>query len=513
MRTKGSRSAAPVQPRAGALANGYPCTRLAIVLIAGAAAVATSPTVYGRIEQTVPAGSCRISGRAMAAAVPLPGVAVLVRTGDAVKAATSTDTDGAYRLNVPPGTYEVTVELMGFDTTMRTLNVPQEAVTQSCVQTIDFPMALAPRAPRTASTTPAPSPSTAAAPQLERGGPPAASGAPAAQRFATLNVQTQAAASAGIEDAPDTAARLLLPPGFSTEGPTQALAVNGNMASLDRGMLNDRLDAIGRGEFDPATGEFSQGFGPGGPGGPGGRGGFGGPGGSGGGGGRGGPGGRDGGPGGFFLGGRGRSQNAYNVQSNYSFGGSALDSAPYQLQPGSYAQQRPYSRQTVGVTVGGPVRIKGLYKGDRRTNFTATYSGTRGGDLFDQYATVPSAAVRAGNFAASPVPLIDPGTGLPFAGNVIPASRLSAASQALLGFIPLPNLDGDTRNFHYVATNNSSSDGVNVRVTHNFTPNAGGRGAGGRGGGAGRGGFGAGGGRFGRGQRQGISVNKSLIHI
>ncbi len=56
------------------------------------------------------------------------------------------------------------------------------------------------------------------------------------------------------------------------------------MTSLDRGMLNDRLDAIGRGEFDPATGEFAQGFGPGG------RGGFGGHGGGAG----GGPGGRGG---------------------------------------------------------------------------------------------------------------------------------------------------------------------------------------------------------------------------
>src|SRR4051812_49255204 len=120
MRTKGSRLAGPVHHRAGAQANSYPCTRLAIVLIAGAAAaVTTSPTVYGRIEQAVPAGSCRISGRAMAAAVPLPGVAVLVRTGDALKAATSTDTDGAYRLNVPPGAYELTAELMGFDTTSR----------------------------------------------------------------------------------------------------------------------------------------------------------------------------------------------------------------------------------------------------------------------------------------------------------------------------------------------------------------------------------------------------------
>src|SRR4051794_37160882 len=133
MQTMAPRPALPVQHRTGAQAHRYPCTRLAIVLISGAAAaLATSPTVYGLIEQTVPAGSCRITGRAMAAAIPLPGVAIVARTGDAVKAATSTETDGAYRLTVPPGSYEVTAELMGFETTARTLNVPQEAVTQSC---------------------------------------------------------------------------------------------------------------------------------------------------------------------------------------------------------------------------------------------------------------------------------------------------------------------------------------------------------------------------------------------
>lgn len=403
---------------------------------------------------------------------------------------------------MPPGAYEVSAELTGFDPIAKPLSVIAGAAA-GCTQTTDFQLALAPRVPRTPPATTAVAPPVAGQlAQQGRGAPPSAAAPTGAQRFATLNVQTQAAATAGIEDVPDNAARLLLPPGFSTEGPTQALAVNGNMASLDRGMLSDRLEAIGRGEFDPSTGEFGQGFGPGGRGGFGGLGGQGGPGGFGGRGGRGGP---DGGPGGFVLGGRGRSQNAYNLQSNYSFGGSALDTAPYQLRPGSDAQQRPYSRQTFGLTVGGPVRIKGLYKGDRRTNFTASYSGSRGGDLFDQYATVPSLAMRAGDFSGTPAQLIDPGTGLPFAGNQIPGSRMNAGSVALLRFIPLPNLDGDSRNFHYVATNGSASDGLSLRVTHNFTPNAGGRGGGG--GGGGRGGFGGAGGRFGRGQQQGTSVN------
>ncbi len=457
------------------------------------------------MQQPSPPGACQVTGRASAGTTPLPGVAVLVRAGGAVKAATSTDTDGTFRLLVPAGSFEVTAELTGFDPVAKPLTIADAAT--PCTQAVDFQLSLAPRVPRASAGSVAAIPGAASAPvQQGRGAPPSAGAAAVAQRFATLNVQTQAAAEAGIEDAPDNAARLLLPPGFSTEGPTQALAVNGSMASLDRGTLNDRLEAIGRGEFNPATGEFGEGFGPGA------RGGFGGPGGQGGpggfGGGRGGPGGGDGGPGGFVLGGRGRSQNAYNLQSNYSFGGSALDSAPYQLTPGSDEQQRPYSRQTFGVTVGGPVRIKGLYKGDRRTNFTASYSATRGGDLFDQYATVPSLAMRNGDFSATTAQPIDPATGLPFAGHQIPAARMNAGSVGLLRFVPLPNLDGDTRNFHYVATNATTSDGISLRVTHNFTPNAGGRGAGGRGGAGGaRGGFGGPGGRFGRGQQQGTSVS------
>jgi hypothetical protein len=480
-------------------------TRLTAIVLSGALACAfAAQPVQGRMQQPPPAGSCQLTGRASAGTTPLPGVAVLVLVGGAVKAATSTDTDGTYRLTVPAGRYELSAELTGFDPVVKPITMGEAAT--PCRQAVDFQLSLAPRVPRAPAGSVAAAPAPANAPlQQGRGAPPAAGAAAGAQRFATLNVQTQAAAAAGIEDAPDNAARLLLPPGFSTEGPTQALAVNGNMASLDRGMLNDRLEAIGRGEFNPATGEFGEGFGPGG------RGGFGGPGGQGGpggfGGGRGGPGGRDGGPGGFVLGGRGRSQNAYNLQSNYSFAGSPLDSAPYQLSPGSDAQQRPYSRQTFGVTVGGPVRIKGLYKGDRRTNFIATYSASRGGDLFDQYATVPSLAMRDGDFSASAAQLIDPATGLPFARNQIPAARMNAGSVGILRFVPLPNLEGDSRNFHYVATNASTSDGLSLRVAHNFTPNAGGRGAGGRGGGGGgRGGFGGPGG-FGRGQQQGTSVN------
>ncbi len=136
------------------------------------------------------------------------------------------------------------------------------------------------------------------------------------------------------------------------------------------------------------------------------------------------------------------------------------------------------------MTVGGPVRLPG-YNGARRTTFTASYNGNRGDQLFDQYATVPTAAMRAGDFSAVPLQLVDPRNGQPLENNQIPASNLSESSQALLRFIPLPNLDGDNRNFRYSTTTDSLTDNVNLRVTHNFTQAAAGRGGpGGRGGGA-----------------------------
>lgn len=422
--------------------------------------------------------ACRISGRAVSGGVSLPGVSVIAFTGDALKAATSTDIDGTYRLVLPAGTYRLSAELTGFESIRLEVTVGGD----TCDQTIDLQLALA-------------KPTAQPAPQAAR---------PAVQRFETLAVQTQAGA-AGAESAPerdaaDAATRMLLPPGFSTEGPTEAVAITGTMASLDRGMMNQRFDAIGRGEFDPVTGEFAQGFGPGGRGAPGdfgGRGGRGGQGGTGEGpGGRGGPGGQ-----GFVIGGRGGRQNLYSGNANYTFGGSALDSSPYQLRADSQNEKRPYTRHNFNVTFGGPVRIPGVYNGTRRTTFNVTYGGNRGSNLFDQYATVPTEQMRAGDFSTTSLRVIDPSTGQPFANNQVPSDRVHPGSALLLAYIPLPNIQDSTRNFHHSTTTGSSADNVNLRINHNFTQAAAGRGGGRGGGGGGGGRIGGPGGRGGRGQQ------------
>jgi hypothetical protein len=457
--------------------------------------------------QTAPVQTCRITGRAVSGGRPLPGVSLLFSAGDAVKAATSTDVDGTFSLTLPPGTtYRLQIEFTGFAATTKEVVLAQVP----CDQKIDIELTLKPPTGSTGPTGPTGSTGSTG------------SGRGAAPRFETLNVQANAATAAVAEvtappDTVETAARLLLPPGFSTEA-TQAVAVNGNMAQIDRGMMNDRMQAIGRGEVDPITGEFRPAgataggalfgdeFGRGGPGGqrlggPG-RGGPGGP------GGRGGP----GGPAGQGrLGGRGVQQSPYTYTANYTFGGSALDSAPYQLRPETAASKRPYYRNNYGGTIGGPVRIPKLYDGTRRTNFQFNYSGNYSGNLFDQYATVPTEAIRNGDFSGAAFAIVDPVTKLPFEGNRIPVERIDPAARVLLGYIPEPNLSGTNRNFHYTTTTNSSSNQVSVRITHNFSaPPAAGRGgpaggAAGRGGAGGRAG-GPGGGRGGRGN-QGTTVN------
>jgi hypothetical protein len=117
--------------------------------------------------------------------------------------------------------------------------------------------------------------------------------------------------------------------------------------------------------------------------------------------------------------------------------------------------------------------------------------------------------MRGGDFSTAGTAIVDPSTGQPFPGNVIPATRIDPAAVSLLRFIPLPNVPGTSRNFHNLNTTQSTADNLSVRVTHNFTPAAaGGRGAGGgRGGGFGGGGQRGAGGRGGRGAAQGTSVN------
>lgn len=475
-------------------------------------------------------------------AMPLPGATIVVRQGARLVHASSADGEGKYILRFTPGqTFHLSAEMMAFTSQDKDL-----ALTAApCDATLDFELKLLPRnvplaAPAPAA--PADSPSTtgqppagqvgttqpvagqagtaAAAPSTAAAKP----GAPAPGRgFTQLGVTADATGTAAIDAGPpsDMTAELakLLPPGFSLAGANaEAVSVSGggDAMSVDRSMLNDRMSAIGRGEFDPTTGQFAAGQGPGGAGGDnpfGQGGGQGGRGGGEGGGGR-------GGGGGFAIGGRGgRGQSPYQGSANYTFGGSALDATTVQPHNGDlqYAAPLPFARNNFGGTIGGPLVIPGLYKDtNRRTNFQVNYTGGHNTSYQDQSLSVPTDAMRNGDFSGSTIQLINPRTGLAFTNNQIPKDQMDASALALLNVIPVANQSGLVDNFRTTATTLTTSNAVSFRLTQNLTPNLPqrGRGAGGAGGGGGRGGGGGGGGGFGRGgpggRGRGLTMNLNV---
>ena len=492
-------------------------TRMTTTALSGAAIAFVMAGVALSAQQTPPAAACTITGTITGLGGPLPGVSITVRRGDTVQTAASTDIDGTFKLALPDASYQLTAELFGFDSTQKDLVVNREA----CVQTVDLALTLT---PRTASATPATGPSTALAAGRgaggrRGGGPPAANEtaeAAAQRRFESLTVtenELTRSLDPSVFESAQADASITTPLGFGSEALADAFAVTGDTARVDQGQLNQRRDALNRGDFqnpdfDPRN--FAGGFAGGFEGGNfQGRGG-GNPNFQGRGGGNPNAQGRGGGRGGNF---QGRGQRVQGT-TTYTFSGSALNSAPRQLRSEVSGVEPRNANHNYNVSAQVPIKIPGLYPNpNNRTSVTFTYSGSTGTNPFDQYATVPTDAMRLGDFSSVSTPLIDPLTGQPFPGNQIPLDRLSPQALALLQYYPAATLAGATRNYHRATTNFSRQNRVQLRLQHSFTGQQaggrGGRGGQGNAGGGGRGGQGnaAGGGRGAANTRTSVNMN------
>jgi hypothetical protein len=463
-------------------------------------------------QQAPPAAPmCAITGTITGAGGPLPGVSITVRRGETVHTAASTGIDGKFKLTLPDASYQLTAELFGFDRTQTDITVNRDL----CAQIVDMTLTLT---PRSASASPSAGPSTplaagrgAGAAGGRAGRTPAANEtaeAAAQRRFESLTVTenelTRSLDPSVFESAQGDPAAVT-PAGFGTEALADAFAVTGDAARVDQGLLNQRRDAINRGDFLPPNfdprniaGGFEGGNpnfqGRGGRGGEGGNPNFQG--------GRGGP--RGGGP--NFRGGQ-----RVVVTSNYGFSGSALNSAPRQLRSEVRGVEPKNANHNYNFQTQVPVKIPGIYHNtNNRTTLQVSYSGSTGTNPFDQYATVPTDAMRVGDFSSVSAPLIDPLTRQPFAGNQIPLERLSPQALALLQYYPAPTLSGTTRNYHRATTNYSRQNQVQLRLQHNFTgQQPGGRG-GGRGGAQGNPGRGGQPGNAGRGGRGAFNTRTNV---
>ena len=142
-----------------------------------------------------------------------------------------------------------------------------------------------------------------------------------------------------------------------------------------------------------------------------------------------------------------------------------------------------------GVAVGGPLSIPRLYSGRNKTFFFLNYEGTRWrrGAVFQ--GSVPTASERQGDFTqtfnaqAQLITIFDPTTTAPnpaggfirspFAGNVIPRSRIDPVGSAIISYFPAPNLSGDpfthANNYISNAGTRVNKDDGSARVDHNVS--------------------------------------------
>src|SRR5579864_6560898 len=133
------------------------------------------------------------------------------------------------------------------------------------------------------------------------------------------------------------------------------------------------------------------------------------------------------------------------------------------------------SANTAGAAIGGPVLIPGLYNGKDKTFFYFDYESVRlSSNTTISTNTIP-AQWRTGDFSSAGATIIDPTTGSPFPGNMIPTSRIDPiAAKILPQFFPAPtNSSPNLSAFNLVQSfpGTYQSDGYDGRLDHNFTPN------------------------------------------
>jgi hypothetical protein len=106
-----------------------------------------------------------------------------------------------------------------------------------------------------------------------------------------------------------------------------------------------------------------------------------------------------------------------------------------------------YRYNTLGASLGGPLYVPKTFNRNKSKLFFfysfENWSSHTPRPL--SQVTVPTQLERRGDFSQTldlngqMIPIKDPFNGLPFSGNVIPASRLDKNGQALLNIFPLPN--------------------------------------------------------------------------
>jgi hypothetical protein len=403
-----------------------------------------------------------IAGVIRSGQIPLPGVSVTAKnTLTGKQYVTATDTHGAFTLHIDAdGRYVVRADFAAFAGATKEVLLHGGATAAAA----DFSLILASRQQQIeqAEARRAAGQGTRGSDGTQQDGPRQYMGGQGAQ-----NLGLMAGALGAIAAGADTGGAALPSAANNNDfSSTESVSVTGQsgttnpFAGVNMEQMRDNLENMqqqqtlaqipGQGRAGGAFSGFGSSGGGGGFGG--GRGGGGGGGGFGGGGGRGG--------GGFNF--RLMNPNKPHGALFWTGGNSLFDAKPFALR-GQDEPQPAYNSNRFGAIFAGAPHIPHVIENDTKDFVFLSLIGNHSSSPFDNYGTVPDAALRAGDFSGEPT-IYDPQNGQPFANNQIPTSRISPQATALLGYVPLPNLTTTNRqNYHRLTTATTNTTTVGAR--------------------------------------------------
>jgi hypothetical protein len=146
-----------------------------------------------------------------------------------------------------------------------------------------------------------------------------------------------------------------------------------------------------------------------------------------------------------------------------------------------------FKRSQYGGSLGGPVDVPKLYRGQNKTFFFFAYEGLRQGTAATVTTTVPTALQRLGDYsktlnaAGQQVVIYDPLTTVAsgsafvrqaFPGNAIPADRINPVAANIIKYYPLPNQPGavnsGVNNYYGSGVSILNSDTYDAKVDENI---------------------------------------------
>jgi hypothetical protein len=352
------------------------------------------------------------SGQVTYGGLPVPGATVTATAGDK-KLVTATDEEGIFRLgDATEGAWTLRVEMLGFESLTREITVT------AAPQPSEWTLALRPFDDITrgiARQAPAPPAATngAASASTSRGAspPPPAQGRGGFQR-------------AGVTATPPPPARGNRP--AQVDEPAPAPAAEAGPGAADGFLINGSVN-------NGAASPFAQAAA-------------------------------------FGNNRRGRG-SLFNYQFALVEGNSAFDARPFTFA-GQPTAKPNYNDLHVGGTFGGPLRFSKFMRNG--PNVFVGFQHADDTNATTQPGVMPTALERSGDFSQSHDPLgrsiqiIDPATGRPFQGGIIPSSRISPQASALLGLYPQPNFAGTAYNFQAPLTSFTRQDQFTSRATQSI---------------------------------------------